>query len=113
MVRTWTLHPVTAESRFDRAYFFTEHVRSTRALLGPHGLLDVNLEEGVALDAPGPERTYLMMACLTFESLEALEAAMAACGRELAADFANFTEVRPLVQVNRVVSETRAEGGAR
>lgn len=59
---------------------------------------------------PGPERTYLMMACLTFESSGALEAAMAACGRELAADFANFTEVRPLVQVNRVVSG-EAEGG--
>ena len=113
MVRARTLHPVTAASRFDKNYFFTEHVRETAALLEPHGLLNVNLEEGVALDAPGLERTYLMMACLTFESLEALAAAMEACGRELAADFANFTKVRPLVRVNRVVSETRAEGGAR
>lgn len=110
MFRAWALHPVTAESRFDRKYFLTEHVRKTRALPGPHSLLGISVEEGVALGPPGPARTYRMMSRLTFERLEALGAA---CGRELSAEFATCTAVRPLVQVNRVVRETRAEGGAR
>ena len=103
MYRAWALFPTTAETRFDKDYFLTEHVRKVDALLKPHGLLDLSAEEGVVLESPGPERTYLMMSCLTFESLRALEDAMKTYGRELTADFANFTDVRPLLQVNRVV----------
>ena len=103
MYRTWALFPTTAETGFDKSYFLTEHVRKVKALLKPHGLLDLSAEEGLVLQSPGPERRYLMMSCLTFESLRALEAAMKTCGREIAADFENFTDARPLVQVNRVL----------
>ena len=103
MFRTWALFPKTDRSRFDTNYFLTEHMRKTKALLAPHGLQGLNAEEGVVLKPPGPLATYLMMSCLTFENSGALEAAMAACGEELSADFANFTDVRPLIQVNRVV----------
>lgn len=103
MFRTWALFPKTAESRFDRDYFLNEHIARVKALLGPHGLLDINIEEGALLEPPGPETAYVMMSCLTFETLEALETAMRACGRELSAEFADFTDVRPTIQVNRVV----------
>lgn len=75
-----------------------------KALLEPHGLVSMSVEEGVVLEPPGPKETYRIMACLTFPTLEALERAMTACGAELTRDFFNFTDVRPLIQVNRVVS---------
>ncbi len=76
----------------------------TKALLEEAGLLHIGVEESVVFELHGPAVVYAVMSSLTFDTLEALEQAMRTHGAKLTADFANFTDVKPQIQVNRVVS---------
>ena len=55
--------------------------------------------------APGSEAEFLIQGHLTFESVEAFEAAMASDGAEIMADIPNYTDIQPRIQVNKVVAQ--------
>lgn len=96
MFRTVAFFPKTADSHFDTDYFLNQHVPMTEAVLGEAGLVRIDVEEG------GPAVVYAVLASLTFKTFEALERAMVTHSAELTAD-PNFTDVKPRIQVNRVM----------
>lgn len=103
MFRTLALFPKTAASHFDMDYFLTKHIPMVEELLEDHGLVRIEVEEGVSVAPPGPTVSYTVLASLNFSTLKALEGAMATHGAQLSADFANFTNVQPQLQVNEVI----------
>ncbi|MGK7871458.1 EthD family reductase [Falsiroseomonas sp. E2-1-a20] len=56
------------------------------------------------MGSPGEgQATYVVIALLTFQSLDALQKAIASNGAEIFADIPKFTDVQPIVQINEAV----------
>jgi uncharacterized protein (TIGR02118 family) len=100
MITVSVLYPRNSDSRFDYDYYLQKHMPLVQSRWSATGLVGVNLMRGSAtLDGiPCP---YELIAILTFNSIENMRAALAAAGNEIMADIPNFTDVRPLVQVNQ------------
>lgn len=92
------LYPVTADNTFNLDYYLTSHVPLVKRLLEPMGLRETRV-----LSA-GPEAAFPVIAELSFDDLDSLNAALAAHGPETQADIPNFTDVIPVIQISEVVS---------
>lgn len=103
MIRFSALYPDRDGGRFDHEYYESEHRRLVQDRLSPLGLLRVEMDRGVA-GADGSEAPFAASGHLYFESLEKLEAALAAHGEEVMADTPNFTNLEPVVQISRIAS---------
>ena len=102
--RALVMFPKTEDSHFDMDYFLERHVPLATRVLGKAGLVDFEVQEGVALPPPVPAVRYTVIASLIFSSFEALERALVTHAATFRADGPNFTTVSPIVQVNRVLN---------
>ena len=95
MIRVSVFYPETEGATFDHDYYASTHVPMA---LKAWGLESASIDKGVN----GP---YVAVVHFTFESLEALQAAMSGEGTgELMADMANFTTITPVLQTSEIVS---------
>lgn len=98
MIQALVLYP--AASRFDYDYYVNKHTPMVLELWKPHGLIRVEISKGVSGLAPGSAAKYCTIAVLTFTSLEALQAALAASGAQVMGDIPNYTDSQPEIQIN-------------
>lgn len=103
MVSVTVLYPKTADSRFDLDYYLNTHTPLVRDLLTPMGLTGIDLEQGLAGGAPDSPPAFALIGKLNFNTIEEIQAAMAAHGPELMGDIPNFTDVQPIMQISRSV----------
>src|SRR4051794_3797922 len=103
MVVVSVSYPATEGSRFDLDYYLQKHTPLVHARWGQHGLEDVRLLRGTGVPGGGP-LAFHMTALLTFRSQQDFDTAVETHGREVMGDIKNFTDVRPMVQLNEVVS---------
>ena len=95
MIRLSVLYPATDGATFDHDYYRDHHVPLAVKAWG----LD-----GAAIDK-GIDGPYVAAVHFTFESLDALAAAMGAEGTgEVLADVANYTTITPVMQTAEIVS---------
>jgi uncharacterized protein (TIGR02118 family) len=99
MIVVSVVYPATPERRFDFGYYTATHIPLVRRRWGGMGLASVRLLRGVPA-ADGAAAPFVLVALLEFESVAAFQAAAAAHGKEILADVANFTDIKPLLQVN-------------
>jgi len=90
-------------SRFDERYYLDKHIPLVRQRWESMGLTDFRLLRGTNTPDGGPA-PFRVMALLTFASAEALRKAAAAHGAEIFGDIPNFTDVRPVAQVNEALT---------
>ncbi len=103
MVVVSVMYPATADARFDMPYYLEKHVPMVGERWRALGLREVKVLRGVG--APeGGAATYSVIALLTFESTDAVQQAMAQHGKEIVGDIANFTNVKPIIQVSDVLA---------
>ena len=102
MVIVSVQYPNQPGSRFDERYYLDRHATLVKERWGPFGLTAAQFLRGTGAPGGGGA-TYAVMALLTFASQDALDKALAAHGREIMGDIPNFTDVRPVVQVNEVM----------
>ena len=94
MIRLSVLYPKTEGASFDHDYYRDSHVPLACRTWGLDG---AQIDKGV--DGP-----YEAAVHFTFESLEALGAAMGAEGTgEVIADVANYTTIAPVMQTSEIV----------
>jgi uncharacterized protein (TIGR02118 family) len=105
MIRVTVSYPNTAGARFDLDYYLTTHIPLVEAKLTKHGLTGWVVDQGLSGAAPGSEAEFLIQGFLTFESVEAFEAALASEGAEIMADIPNYTDIQPRIQVNKVLAQ--------
>ena len=103
MFKITVLYPKSAADNFDLDYYINTHTPLLKNLLGPEGMIKVELEEGIAGGAPGSDATYTIICGIFFPDPETLEKAMEIHGLELLSDIPNFTSVVPTMQVSRVI----------
>jgi len=95
MIRLSVFYPVTEGATFDHDYYKDKHVPLA---VKAWGLSGAEIDKGV--DGP-----YVAAVHFTFDSLEAMGAAMASEGTgEVMADVANYTSITPVLQTSEVVA---------
>src|SRR5262245_39927258 len=101
MIKVSVMYPNTSDVHFDMSYYLDRHMPMVRDLLG--GVLKgMNVEQGLAGGQPGAPAPYVALAHLTFESLDAFQAAFAQHSPAILADIPNYTNTQPTVQVSQV-----------
>ena len=103
MIRVTVLYPSSAV-RFDYDYYIDKHTAMVNELWKPLGLVSVEVSKGISGLMPGSKPAYVTIANLTFTSVDALQAALAATGAQVMGDIPNFTDVQPEVQLSEILS---------
>jgi uncharacterized protein (TIGR02118 family) len=95
MIRLSVFYPTTEGATFDHDYYANSHVPlAVKTWGGPAAEIDKGVN--------GP---YVAAVHFTFESLEAMGAAMSAPGTaDIMADVANYTTIQPVMQTSEIVS---------
>lgn len=94
MIRLSVLYPATEGASFDHDYYRDTHVPLAVRTWGLDG---AEIDKGI--DGP-----YVAAVHFTFESTEALAAAMGSEGTgEVLADVANYTSIAPVLQTSEIV----------
>lgn len=103
MVKLSVMYPHKEGSKFDLDYYLTKHLDLVKAKWGSL-IKDAYVTKGLGGGAPGEPPTYQIMAHISFESMDALNKAIAGHGDEIFADVPNFTDITPIVQIGEVLS---------
>jgi uncharacterized protein (TIGR02118 family) len=94
MIRLSVLYPQTDGAEFDHDYYRDKHVPLACTTWG----VDAEIDKGVS----GP---YVAAVHFTFDSVEAMQQAMAAEGTgAIIEDVANYTTITPVQQLSEIVS---------
>ena len=94
MIRLSVLYPATDGATFDHEYYRDKHIP---LCVSAWGLEDVEINKGIN----GP---YVAAVHFKFESLDALQAALASEGTSsILADVANYTTIAPVMQTSEIV----------
>jgi uncharacterized protein (TIGR02118 family) len=95
MIRLSVFYPVTEGASFDHDYYRDKHVPLA---VRTWGLTNADIDKGV--DGP-----YVAAVHFTFDSLDAVQQAMAAEGTaDVLADVANYTSIAPVLQTSEIVA---------
>jgi uncharacterized protein (TIGR02118 family) len=95
MIRLSVFYPTTDGATFDHDYYRDKHVPLAVQTWGLDG---ADIDKGI--DGP-----YVAAVHFTFESMEALGAAMGAEGTgAVLADVANYTTITPVMQTSEIVA---------
>jgi uncharacterized protein (TIGR02118 family) len=94
MIRMSVLYPVSEGATFDHDYYRDHHVPLAVRTWGLDG---AEIDKGI--DGP-----YVAAVHFTFESIEAMDSARAVEGSAaVTADVANYTTIRPILQISEIV----------
>jgi len=94
MIRLSVLYPTTDGATFDHDYYRDTHVPLA---VKTWGLAGADIDKGI--DGP-----YVAAVHFTFESMDALGAAMGTEGTgDVLADVANYTTIAPVMQTSEIV----------
>ena len=94
MIRLSVFYPATEGATFDHEYYRTKHVPLAVKTWGLDG---AEIDKGI--DGP-----YVAAVHFTFESMDALGAAMGAEGTgDVLLDVANYTTITPVMQTSEIV----------
>jgi uncharacterized protein (TIGR02118 family) len=96
MIRVSVLYP--GPGKFDFEYYSKEHMQLVHRLLDPFGLVKSEVDKGVG-DAP-----FVAMGHLIFNTVGDMEKGLQAHDPDLAADLANFTDIKPQFQVSEIIA---------
>ena len=100
MIVVSVMYPNTAGSKFDQDYYLATHIPLVNKHWAGNGLEGVKLVKGMAGGGPEEPPTYQIMAHLEFSSIEAFQNCLGKGGDEVMADVANFTDVKPILQIS-------------
>ncbi len=101
MIKVSVMYPNSTGAKFDMAYYLGKHMPMVGEKIGA-ALKGVLIEEGLGGGQPGTPAAYLAMCHLSFDSVEAYQAAFTAHGPAIMADVPNYTNTQPVVQVSQV-----------
>jgi uncharacterized protein (TIGR02118 family) len=101
VIKVGVFYPQSEGSKFDMKYYLEKHIPMVRQKFGP-ALKSVAVEQGLAGGTPGAPLTYVAMGHLTFDSVDAFQAAFGANAPQIMADIPNYTNIQPIVQVSEV-----------
>jgi uncharacterized protein (TIGR02118 family) len=103
MHRLTVLYPAKDGATFNYDYYFGSHHKLVVSRFKPEGMVSCEFDKGVS-DPAGDKPPYLAIAYLKFNSVEALQKALAKHGAEILGDIPNYTKIEPIMQVNEILA---------
>ena len=103
MIRVSVMYPSADGAKFDESYYFDKHFALCQSRLTPEGMVSCQFDKGVA-DGAGGKPPYVAIAHLVFKSLPDFQKAMGKHGKEIMGDVPNYTNIRPMTQINEIAA---------
>ena len=103
MFRVVMLYPQSSDSRFDMNYFLTKHIPRIQEIFKNLGLLNLEVQQGIASAMPGQSAPFICICSFLFENLEGFQQGMTAQGAWIIGDVPNYTNAQPQIQISQVV----------
>ena len=101
MIKVSVLYQNAEDRKFDMAYYCDLHIPMLKAKLGA-ACRRVDVDQGLGGAQPGSKPPFVAMCHLTFESVDAFQAAFAPHADAILGDIPNYTDIQPLIQLNEV-----------
>ena len=102
MIRLTVMYPDVEGGYFDMDYYQNRHMALVKERCGS-AVKDCSIERGIGGGPGGASPTYRVIARLTFDSMEDFETNVAPHDPEFIADVPNFTNIKPVFQINEVI----------
>ena len=102
MIKVSVMYPNTPGARFDHAYYRDKHMPMLAARMG-QACKQYTVEKGLSGAAPAVPAPYVAMCHIFADSVEAFQAAFGPHAKEIMKDVANYTDLRPVMQISEVV----------
>ena len=102
MIKVSVMYPTTPGARFDHAYYRDKHMPMLATRMGA-ACKQYTVEKGLSGGAPGAPAPYIAMCHIFADSVEAFEAAFGPHAKEIMKDVANYTDLRPVMQISEVI----------
>ncbi len=101
MIQVAILYPNGENKTFDMEYYATKHMPMAADLFGD-ALRAMEIEKGIANNVPDTPVPYLAIGYFYFDTLSDVENAMGPNSKTLRADVLNYTNIKPIIQINEV-----------
>jgi len=102
MIKVSVMYPHTPGSRFDHDYYRDSHMPMLKRLMGD-ACKSYTIDKGIGGGAPGAPPVYVGMCHVFCDSVEAFQAAFGPHAKEILGDVANYTDIKPVMQISEVV----------
>ena len=102
MIKVSVMYPNTAGARFDHDYYRDKHIPMLKQKMGD-ACKSYTIDKGLAGGAPGAPAPYIGMCHIFCDSVESFQAAFGPHAKAIMADVANYTDLKPVMQISEVV----------
>lgn len=102
MIKVSVMYPNTAGARFDHDYYRDKHMPMLKEKMGD-ACKSYTIDKGLAGGAPGAPAPYIGMCHIFCDSVESFQAAFGPHAKAIMADVANYTDLKPVMQISEVV----------
>jgi uncharacterized protein (TIGR02118 family) len=102
MIKVSVMYPNDPGARFDHAYYRDKHMPMLAARMGD-ACKKYTIDKGLAGGAPGAPAIYVGMCHVYCDSVEAFQKAFGPHAKEIMGDVANYTDLKPVMQISEVV----------
>jgi uncharacterized protein (TIGR02118 family) len=102
LIKVSIMYPFVEGRTFNMQYYETKHMPMVAKFLGSN-LVNYTIEKGVASGMPNTPLPYMAIGSFYVKSLADYQAAIAPNRDAIRADFANYTNVAPVILVSEVV----------
>lgn len=103
MIKVSFLYPNEADKKFDLDYYTGTYMPLVHQLLDGMGLLRVEVESGISSADPNAPAPFIAVGNLYFNTADEVHEGFKTHGRELMGAAANYTDIRPQIQISEVV----------
>lgn len=103
MIKVSFLYPNEADKKFDLDYYTGAYMPLVHQLLDGMGLLRSEVESGISSADPNAPAPFIAVGNLYFNTADEVHEGFKTHGRELMGAAANYTDIRPQIQISEVV----------
>src|ERR1700749_709198 len=102
LIKISVMYPFAEGKTFNMEYYETKHMPMVAAYLGTN-LVKYTIEKGVASGVPNQPLPYMAIGTFYVKSLSDYQAAIGPNRDAIRADFANYTNITPVILISEVV----------
>jgi len=102
LIKISVMYPFSEGKTFNMEYYETKHMPMVAGFLGTN-LVKYTIEKGVASGIPNQPLPYMAIGTFYVKNLEEYQKAITPNRDAIRADFANYTNVAPMILVSEVV----------
>jgi uncharacterized protein (TIGR02118 family) len=101
MIKVSAFYPNEEGKKFDMDYYLNSHIPMVQEMCGA-AIKGGAVEQGLSGVEPGSPATYIAMAHLLFDSVEAFQNSFGPHAESIMADIPNYTDTQPTIQISEM-----------